>query len=1096
MKQRLLLLLFALNLSLIGHSTVVTHTFSATSGTIDANVSFACQQNSSATAPAFNTNLRLYYAANGDGCSITLTPSNGVTITQVKINAVSSYAPTVKYNVDGGADATASLASLVYTISGVTSISSLKIRNANTTNTQLRITSIEITYDIPATNDLTSKVEAPTTQTAAADIASTATSNGSAIEVFKFKISDLGTADGLATKVTQIRIKKSSGTADWTDHIAGAELWDGVSQITTGTVAITDTDITFPISSGNMDVTDGGNKELTLKIWLKTTNIVDNSTMVFTVSQTSHGFTADADGSGFSSDFGAAVTSNTMTVTVVATKLTFIQQPTNVATNTNISPAVTLSANDANNNRDLDYTLTVSISATGLTGSPVSVSPVSGLATFSTLAFSGVASGVTLNASSGSLTGVISNSFNVNMIPKVFISEYLEGTSNNKVIEIYNGENNAIDLSKLTLKMYANGASSANYTIDNLVGTLESGSVYIIANSNSNLTILALANSTNSSVNTFNGDDAIEVLYDGTTTDIFGIIGTDPGTSWTIAGNNSATLDKSAIRKLSIIQGNQNWTLSAGTNTTDSEWVIISTTDYTSNLGVFGTVWKGTANTDWTSSLNWDVSVPSSGNNVVIPDVTNDPVISSQQTANNLIIKSGGVLNVETSGQLTISGTLNNSAGASGLVIESDATGTGSVIHSTAGVAATVERYIPGVSNAWHLLGSPVEAQGISGDWIAGNYDFYAYDEATATWLNQKVGANNITSFTPGKGYLVAYETAAQTKSFSGNLNNGNVVIAVTKGGTGDHAGANLLANPYASGIDWNTATRTLFADNFAYVYDQTANTGAGAFTTIDGGAGNAWIAPHQGFFVLAETAGDFTFTNAMREHGGTYTKNGAADEHMLAIRLSGETHYDVTRIRIKEDASTLRDRSDAIKFYSYTPNVPQIYSQSEDGKNLTLNSIPQISDESSIQLGMLIAETGTYTLNIESALGQFGAEKIYVEDTQLGMSHNLSENGAYSFVATPGDNPNRFLLHFGAVGVAEQPESAALKAYVVGAQLYFPLQGEATLEIVDLQGRLLQQSKVSGQGLASQPLQLTAGAYVVRLTSGQNAQTAKVIVK
>ncbi len=473
-----------------------------------------------------------------------------------------------------------------------------------------------------------------------------------------------------------------------------------------------------------------------------------------------------------------------------------------------------------------------------------------------------------------------------------------------------------------------------------------------------------------------------------------------------------------------------------------------------------------------------------------------DATMTGNSTISREMLITDGSLTVGNTNQLTISGTLTNSVGATGLVIESDATGTGSLIHSTAGVAATVERYIPGVSNAWHLLGSPVAAQDISGDWIAGNYDFYAYDEASATWLNQKVGGNNITSFTPGQGYLVAYETAALTKSFSGNLNNGNIVVAVTKDGTGDHAGANLLANPYASGIDWNTATRTLFADNFAYVYDQTANAGTGAFTAIDGGSGNAWIAPHQGFFVLAQSAGDFTFSNTMREHGGTYTKNGTTDENILAIRLSGETSYDVTRIRIKEDASTLRDRSDAIKFYSYTPNVPQIYSQSEDGKNLTLNSIPQISNESSVQIGMLIAETGSYTLNIESALGQFAAEKIYVEDTHLGMSHNLSENGAYSFVATPGDNPNRFLLHFGAVGVSEQPASAALKAYVVGGQLYFPLQGEATLEIVDVQGRVLQQSKVSGQGLASQPLQLPAGAYVVRLTSGQSAQTAKVIVK
>ena len=456
----------------------------------------------------------------------------------------------------------------------------------------------------------------------------------------------------------------------------------------------------------------------------------------------------------------------------------------------------------------------------------------------------------------------------------------------------------------------------------------------------------------------------------------------------------------------------------------------------------------------------------------------------------------GGSLTVGIAGQLTVSGTLTNNAGASGLVIESDATGTGSLIHSTAGVAATVERYIPGVSYAWHLLGAPVAAQGIAGDWIAGNYDFYSWDEAQALWLNQKVGANNLTSFTPGKGYLVAYETAALTKSFSGNLNNGDVVVAVTKDGAGGSNGANLLANPYPSGIDWNTATRTLFADDFAYVYDQTANGGAGAFVSIDGSANNAWIAPHQGFFVVAQTAGNFTFTNAMREHGGTYTKNGTTTDNELTLRLSAETWFDEVRIRINEGSTTARDRNDALHFSSFTADAPQLYTLSEDGKQLSINALPAVSQETAISLGTITPIEGAYSISVETLNGQFADKTIYLEDKLLNVQHNLTSNGAYSFIGTPADSPTRFLLHFGAVGVSEQPESSALKAYVVGNQLYFPLQGEATLQIVDLQGRVLQQSHVAGQGLTSTAMQQPAGAYVVRLVGSHSVQTAKVIVK
>lgn len=148
-----LLLTFGLMLiSFTAIAATVTHTFSGTSGSVDSNIAFTTQKNSASSVPAFSTELRLYYSSTGDGCSLTLTPSNGAVITQVKITASSaSYTPTMKYNVDGGSDGTATLASTIYTITGVNAATSLKFRNANTTNTQLRITGIEVTYSIPPT---------------------------------------------------------------------------------------------------------------------------------------------------------------------------------------------------------------------------------------------------------------------------------------------------------------------------------------------------------------------------------------------------------------------------------------------------------------------------------------------------------------------------------------------------------------------------------------------------------------------------------------------------------------------------------------------------------------------------------------------------------------------------------------------------------------------------------------------------------------------------------------------------------------------------------------------------------------------------------
>lgn len=134
--------------------TAGTYTnFTATSGTVTNVVSFSTAKNSASSAPAYNSSdkeLRLYYGS-GNGCSITLTPTTGVTITAVKITASStSYTPTVKYNVNGGTDITGTWSSATMTISGINATTSLKIRNANTSNKQLRIKTIQITYTAEA----------------------------------------------------------------------------------------------------------------------------------------------------------------------------------------------------------------------------------------------------------------------------------------------------------------------------------------------------------------------------------------------------------------------------------------------------------------------------------------------------------------------------------------------------------------------------------------------------------------------------------------------------------------------------------------------------------------------------------------------------------------------------------------------------------------------------------------------------------------------------------------------------------------------------------------------------------------------------------
>ena len=149
------------------------------------------------------------------------------------------------------------------------------------------------------------------------------------------------------------------------------------------------------------------------------------------------------------------------------------------------------------------------------------------------------------------------------VLASVYFSEYVEGSSNNKAVEIVNTGSAAVDLSTYKVLLYFNGATTAGQTIA-LSGSLAAGDAYVVANSSASFA--GTANLSTGSL-TFNGDDAVALVDGATVLDVIGQIGVDPGSYWGSGANK--TQDATLRRNDSVSSGD-----SDGSNAFDpaSEW--------------------------------------------------------------------------------------------------------------------------------------------------------------------------------------------------------------------------------------------------------------------------------------------------------------------------------------------------------------------------------------------------------------------------------------------------------------------------------------------------------------------------------------------
>ena len=140
---------------------------------------------------------------------------------------------------------------------------------------------------------------------------------------------------------------------------------------------------------------------------------------------------------------------------------------------------------------------------------------------------------------------------------ELFFSEYIEGSSNNKALEIYNGTGATIDLAAeaYSVQMYFNGGSTVGLTI-NLTGSVANGDVYVLAQSTAERRDPGDRPTRRTAAGWFNGDDAVVLRHGTTVLDVIGQIGFDPGTEW--GTGLTSTADNTLRRKVAIAAGDTN----------------------------------------------------------------------------------------------------------------------------------------------------------------------------------------------------------------------------------------------------------------------------------------------------------------------------------------------------------------------------------------------------------------------------------------------------------------------------------------------------------------------------------------------------------
>jgi len=511
----------------------------------------------------------------------------------------------------------------------------------------------------------------------------------------------------------------------------------------------------------------------------------------------------------------------------------------------------------------------------------------------------------------------------------------------------------------------------------------------------------------------------------------FRLYGNSPAVN---TGNNAANVSSTDIRGQVRIQ-----------NTT----IDMGAYEWTSGVDPRPTItWTGSTSTNWNTSGNWNLgTVPTYYYDAVIPNVTRDPVVNEASATpaicNNLSVASGAVLTIASGKALTVSGTLTNSAGITGLVIQSasDAsTGTGSLKNNTEGVPATVERWMSG--DLWHLI-SPAATGGETVASFVGtgtqnanliarnaiNFGLAPYNETTDEWDYYKIAGTNSGYFgTSGKGYQILRANGAGTGtgnaayngtvSFKGTLGAADVSIGITK--TVNHFGWNLVGNPYPCAMDVSaflTANAGALDDSYEFIYVANMADKTGGYQPNTDSPVVTQLASGEAFFVKSKIGGGtINFTTAMKTHVSDAFKSAVIQNGFNLIAASGSEKRRTTVKYIPQMTAGLDPGWDAGLFYNGDETSFSLFTAlvEDNGVDFTIQCLPDNDYENLVVPVGITAQKGeTVEFSLADVTVPVGY-KVFLEDRVNRKFTRLDEQGSIYSVQLNANSAGtgQFFLH------------------------------------------------------------------------------------